>query len=157
MNFFGMGPMEIGVILVIALIIFGPGKLPEIGATIGKSIRDFRAATGDLTGEFQRALNDLDEAKAEVTQSARDVQQTTQSALADVRLDQAPTPATMPSNPAVQKPALGAAPPAPPQRTPTKADPLADLMPFEFAPASPTSNGHTGRDGTGNPNGASGA
>ena len=39
---FHMGPMEIGIILVIVLIIFGVGKLPQIGGAIGKSIREFR-------------------------------------------------------------------------------------------------------------------
>jgi sec-independent protein translocase protein TatA len=39
---FHMGPMEIGIILVIVLIIFGVGKLPQVGGAIGKSIREFR-------------------------------------------------------------------------------------------------------------------
>ncbi len=39
---FGIGAPELIVILVIALIIFGPGKLPEIGAALGKGIRDFK-------------------------------------------------------------------------------------------------------------------
>jgi len=41
---FGLGMPEIMVILVIALLIFGPGKLPEIGGAIGKSIRGFKKA-----------------------------------------------------------------------------------------------------------------
>ena len=39
-----MGPWEIGLILVIVLVIFGVGKLPQIGGAIGKSIRQFRRA-----------------------------------------------------------------------------------------------------------------
>ncbi len=39
---FGIGAPELIVILVIALVIFGPGKLPEIGAALGKGIRDFK-------------------------------------------------------------------------------------------------------------------
>ena len=39
---FHMGPMEIGIILVIILIVFGVGKLPQVGGAIGKSIREFR-------------------------------------------------------------------------------------------------------------------
>jgi sec-independent protein translocase protein TatA len=45
-----MGPLEIGIILVIVLIIFGVGKLPQVGGAIGKSIREFRKekeGTGD--------------------------------------------------------------------------------------------------------------
>ena len=41
---FGMGPTELIVILVVALLIFGPGKLPEIGGALGRGIRDFRKA-----------------------------------------------------------------------------------------------------------------
>jgi sec-independent protein translocase protein TatA len=41
---FGLGATELIVILVVALLIFGPGKLPEIGGALGKGIRDFRKA-----------------------------------------------------------------------------------------------------------------
>lgn len=41
---FHVGPMEIGLILVIILIIFGVGRLPQVGGAIGKSIREFRKA-----------------------------------------------------------------------------------------------------------------
>ncbi len=39
-----LGPLEIGLILVIVLIVFGVGRLPQIGGAIGKSIREFRKA-----------------------------------------------------------------------------------------------------------------
>ncbi len=57
---FGIGPQELILILVGALIIFGPQRLPEIAAQIGKTIRDVRRMSDDLTGEFQRSMN-LDE------------------------------------------------------------------------------------------------
>ena len=45
---FGIGVPELLVILVVALLIFGPGKLPEVGSALGKGIRDFkRAFEGD--------------------------------------------------------------------------------------------------------------
>jgi sec-independent protein translocase protein TatA len=44
---FGIGMPELIVILVIILIIFGAGKLPEIGAGMGKAIRNFKTATSD--------------------------------------------------------------------------------------------------------------
>ncbi len=44
---FGIGMPELIVILVIILIIFGVGKLPEIGGGMGKAIRNFRQATKD--------------------------------------------------------------------------------------------------------------
>ncbi len=41
---FGMGFPELLVILVVALVVFGPGKLPELGSALGQGIRDFRKA-----------------------------------------------------------------------------------------------------------------
>lgn len=40
-------PMHMLIILVIALIVFGPGKLPELGSGLGKSIREFKKALSD--------------------------------------------------------------------------------------------------------------
>ncbi len=42
---FGLGTTELVIILVLVLIIFGAGKLPEIGASLGKGIRNFKKAT----------------------------------------------------------------------------------------------------------------
>ena len=43
-----IGAPELIIILVIALLILGPGKLPEVGASLGKSLREFRKASTDL-------------------------------------------------------------------------------------------------------------
>jgi len=43
-----IGPLELVIILVIALLILGPGKLPDVGAALGKSIREFRKASADV-------------------------------------------------------------------------------------------------------------
>ena len=43
-----VGPMEIGLVLVIALIVFGPKKLPDLGRSLGKGIREFK---GSISGE----------------------------------------------------------------------------------------------------------
>ena len=52
---FGLGMPELIVILIIILIIFGAGKLPEIGSGIGKGIRNFKKATHDKTDEIGSA------------------------------------------------------------------------------------------------------
>ncbi len=43
-----IGPVELIIILVIALIVIGPGRLPDVGAALGKSIREFRKASSDM-------------------------------------------------------------------------------------------------------------
>ena len=42
------GPLELVIILVIALLILGPGKLPDVGSALGKSIKEFRKASSDV-------------------------------------------------------------------------------------------------------------
>lgn len=50
MPFLGnIGPGELILLLVIILVIFGPGRLPEIGNAVGKGIREFRKAASDVT------------------------------------------------------------------------------------------------------------
>jgi TatA/E family protein of Tat protein translocase len=43
-----IGPVELVIILVIALLVIGPGKLPDVGSALGKSIREFRKAASDV-------------------------------------------------------------------------------------------------------------
>jgi sec-independent protein translocase protein TatA len=43
-----IGPLELVIILVIALLILGPGRLPDVGAALGKGIREFRKAATDV-------------------------------------------------------------------------------------------------------------
>jgi sec-independent protein translocase protein TatB len=59
---FGLGFGEIVVILVLALLLFGPKKLPEVAKQLGKGLRDFQKATDDLKGQFEKEFY-ADEAK----------------------------------------------------------------------------------------------
>lgn len=61
---FGLGVPELMVILVIALVIFGPSKLPQIGSGLGKAIRDFKKGVTES--------NDEDPAK-EVKKESKDL------------------------------------------------------------------------------------
>jgi sec-independent protein translocase protein TatA len=46
-----IGPLEIIVVLIIALIVFGPKRLPELGRSLGKGIREFRGSLGGESGD----------------------------------------------------------------------------------------------------------
>lgn len=48
----GLGWQELVIVLVIVIIIFGAGRLPEIGGALGKSIKEFRSNSGDPDGEL---------------------------------------------------------------------------------------------------------
>jgi sec-independent protein translocase protein TatA len=50
-------PLWIAVALVVVLIIFGPGRLPELGGAVGKAMREFRKATSELTNEVTSSVH----------------------------------------------------------------------------------------------------
>ncbi len=45
---FNIGPFELLIVLILALLILGPGKLPEVGSAIGRTLREFRKASTDV-------------------------------------------------------------------------------------------------------------
>jgi sec-independent protein translocase protein TatA len=83
-----IGPLELVIVLVIALVVLGPGKLPDVGAALGKTIREFRQAAGDLedaaslepkrvssgaqAGADSRSGAVVDEAKTPIAAAAHD-------------------------------------------------------------------------------------
>jgi len=56
----GVGWQELIVVLVLALLIFGPGKLPEVGKALGKGINEFKRASRDVQKEINDAINEGD-------------------------------------------------------------------------------------------------
>ena len=54
--FGNVGPWELILILAIALIIFGPGKLPDVGKAVGKAIGEFRRASSGIEQEVRRSF-----------------------------------------------------------------------------------------------------
>jgi sec-independent protein translocase protein TatA len=75
MNIFGIGLPEMGLIFLVALLIFGPKKLPEIGRSLGKAVRGFQEASREFENEFKREAQQIDDsavkmqAKLEESQS----------------------------------------------------------------------------------------
>jgi TatA/E family protein of Tat protein translocase len=66
--FGSIGGTEILIILVIALVVFGPKRLPELGRTIGKGLGEFRRASNDLKRSLEDEIT-LDERRNEPTES----------------------------------------------------------------------------------------
>ena len=74
MSIFGMGPGEIFLILVVALIVFGPDRLPEVARQVGKTVRDFRRMTSSLTSEFQAVTAELTDEFSELKAVTQELQ-----------------------------------------------------------------------------------
>ena len=66
-----VGVQEMIVIFVIALVLFGPKKLPELGRTIGKAITEFRRASNDLKATFEREMQTLERESQSMSQVAQ--------------------------------------------------------------------------------------
>jgi TatA/E family protein of Tat protein translocase len=109
MNFFGMGPLEILLIVVLALIVFGPARLPEIMGQVGRAIADFRRATSQLSDEFNRTIQAeiaetravVDETKSAVTGVHSSINSAISGVSSAATLSAtaaAPTPVAPPSN-----------------------------------------------------------
>jgi sec-independent protein translocase protein TatA len=69
--FKSFGPLEIGLILAVVLLIFGAGKLPQVGGALGKSIREFRKSVREGDGEEKEgSKTSAQTAKSEETQKS---------------------------------------------------------------------------------------
>jgi Tat protein translocase TatB subunit len=71
---FGIGYQEMFVILVVAMVIFGPSRLPEMAGQVGRWVRDFRRMSADLTGEFDKTFAEVDEIKRTFTREMQSIQ-----------------------------------------------------------------------------------
>lgn len=94
MNIFGIGLPEMALIMVVALLIFGPKKLPEIGRSMGKAIRGFQEASKEFENEFKREAEELErsvgkpmEAKLENSSGRKALAPTAETSAAEAEAD----------------------------------------------------------------------
>jgi len=71
--FGSIGLPELIVIFVIALLVFGPKKLPEVGKSVGKAIREFKKASDELRSKVEEEINAAD-IKNEIVEVQKEVQ-----------------------------------------------------------------------------------
>ena len=65
-----IGVQEMIVIFLVALVLFGPKKLPELGKTLGKALTEFRRASTDLKATFEREMHNLERETESLKQHA---------------------------------------------------------------------------------------
>jgi len=65
-----LGWQEMAAIFIVALVLFGPKKLPELGRTIGKAISEFRRATNELKSTFDREMQQIERENESIKQTA---------------------------------------------------------------------------------------
>ncbi|MEM6252607.1 MAG: TatA/E family twin arginine-targeting protein translocase [Cyanobacteria bacterium P01_D01_bin.156] len=65
MNIFGIGLPEMALIMMVALLVFGPKKLPEIGRSLGKAIKGFQDASKEFEDEFKKEAERLEKTVTE--------------------------------------------------------------------------------------------
>jgi sec-independent protein translocase protein TatB len=74
MNFLGVGPLELVVILVVALVFVGPERLPKLAADIARTIREIRKYTGSLAAEFNEVIQEFEKDTAGERSSWKDIE-----------------------------------------------------------------------------------
>ena len=80
MDILGIGPLELVLILVIALLVFGPDKLPEIGAKMGKGVRELRQLSREISQGVNTITEPVDELRRPFDDAAQVVGQVSDTA-----------------------------------------------------------------------------
>ncbi len=70
MNIFGVGLPEMAVIGAVALLVFGPKRLPELGRTLGKTLKGFQSASKEFEREINKAMADPEASEAETSEAS---------------------------------------------------------------------------------------
>jgi len=70
-----LGMSEVVLILVIAMVVFGPKKLPDMGKALGRTMNEFRRASAASFNDFDEVSNEVKQVKEEVVQAANAVKE----------------------------------------------------------------------------------
>jgi TatA/E family protein of Tat protein translocase len=100
-----LGFQELLIIFVIALLVFGPKKLPELGKSLGKGLREFKKATEDLKSNWEDQMKEVAEP---IKETAKDIENTSHEVTnafdsSDAVHSDAAHVAAQPTEPAVPK------------------------------------------------------
>ncbi|QGG46224.1 Sec-independent protein translocase protein TatB [Heliorestis convoluta] len=79
-GFLNIGFPELMLILVLALIVFGPSKLPEIGRSIGKGLTEFRKVTEGVKSQMDDAMKPVNDIKSSVDEVTKPIQEVKKAA-----------------------------------------------------------------------------
>ncbi|RZD17195.1 MAG: TatA/E family twin arginine-targeting protein translocase [Candidatus Acididesulfobacter guangdongensis] len=71
---FGIGTPEIIIIIVVALLVFGPKRLPDIGKSLGKGLREFKKATSEFKDQMNNPMDDKTDGKNDIAEAHDDKQ-----------------------------------------------------------------------------------
>jgi sec-independent protein translocase protein TatB len=144
MNVLGVGPAELIVILVVALVFVGPERLPRLAADIARTIREIRKYTGSLAAEFNEVIQDFEKdtegersawkeiqtgitgATRSVTDAVRDVHAEIRGAGTDAGAPPGAVPSPTAGDPAAAEPQWAEIPSESPVALPLPAPPSAN-------------------------------
>lgn len=133
MNIFGVGPMELLLVLILALIFLGPEELPTVARTLGKLVRDLQKLSADFTEQVKTELGPELEELNKATRELQEVSDKVQKAQAVVRH---PTQAVEQEVRKALSPTSADEPPAEKDKAEQRADASA-LSPISQRPLSP--------------------
>lgn len=103
----GIGYSELLIIGLVAMVVFGPARIPELAGQVGRWVREFRRMTADLSEEFEKTVAEADDIKRSITGEITGMRSQVQSVTDSVKKDLGGTGGT--AKPGAKRPATGAA------------------------------------------------
>jgi TatA/E family protein of Tat protein translocase len=87
--FGSIGPMELILIFVVALLVFGPKKLPEIGRSVGKALREFKKTSDEIKGRIEEEIeaSEIKDIRKDIQSSVDDIKSGVKSFQDDIKKD----------------------------------------------------------------------